>query len=91
MLVEEMRRVIAYGDWKAEWWGSRADGILGGEEVREGVRAYALEHRFRELSRVKELTVKWGKLCDHAKAVLARMNAGMLEVELEEEESPHED
>jgi hypothetical protein len=43
LLKEEMRRVLAYFEYKAKWWEARADG--GGREMSEylteGVRAFA--------------------------------------------------
>lgn len=87
LLIEEMRRVVEYGKWKAKWWGELTDSIPGSEPLREGVCAYALEHKDRELVRAEALSLKWGKLCTHAKAVLEKLSAGILDVELEEEEN----
>lgn len=43
LLLEEMRRVLAYCDWKAAWWRSQAecrDGLVSAP-VSRGLRAYA--------------------------------------------------
>ena len=43
MLKEEMRRTIAFLDWKSKWWmdcqGARTD--VTSKELREGLHAYA--------------------------------------------------
>ncbi len=43
LLLEEMRRVLAYCDWKATWWRSQADlrDTLVPSPVLRGLRAYA--------------------------------------------------
>ena len=42
LLTEEMRRVVAYLDWKASWWraqGSRRDDVRA--DITDGLTAYA--------------------------------------------------
>lgn len=100
LLIEEMRRVRAYGLWKAGWWTDRItlrsaqlqshpDGAPLSEEVLEGIGAYANEHAVREISRVERLNAAWDGLCGLAEAVLNRTGTtGGVNIELEEEESP---
>lgn len=43
-LVEEMRRVIAFFEWKAHWWKEQAGRRqVQATEVREGIMAYAAQ------------------------------------------------
>lgn len=43
MLQEEMRRVVAFLEWKARWWDERRESELVADEriYKEGTRAYA--------------------------------------------------
>ena len=41
ILLEEMRRTLAYCDWKAGWWRERRDSRFGSEELHDGTSAYA--------------------------------------------------
>ncbi|KAF9470236.1 hypothetical protein BDN70DRAFT_821595, partial [Pholiota conissans] len=42
LLKEEMRRVLAFLEWKAKWWRSRGIGKDGlAQDLAEGILAYA--------------------------------------------------
>jgi hypothetical protein len=43
LLEEEMRRILVFLEWKAQWWRALRDGrpTVEGEELREGLLAYA--------------------------------------------------
>lgn len=43
LLLEEMRRVLAYCEWKANWWREQADRRSGGvsKVIERGLRAYS--------------------------------------------------
>ncbi|KAJ7815837.1 hypothetical protein B0H13DRAFT_2242544 [Mycena leptocephala] len=75
MVEEEMRRVLAYCVWKANWWGDRAEPTRAPgrqpltAELAEGLRAYSLEQRHRET----QWTVQWG-----AKWAAVRARAAMV-------------
>ncbi|KIP01314.1 hypothetical protein PHLGIDRAFT_55306, partial [Phlebiopsis gigantea 11061_1 CR5-6] len=56
LICEEMRRAITYCTWKANWWQSRAEQRPDASpEMREGLRAYALQHAQEE----KALAARW--------------------------------
>lgn len=41
LVVEEMRRVVMFFDWKANWWSQKLDSRTGAtEQVRGGLDAY---------------------------------------------------
>jgi hypothetical protein len=74
LLEEEMRRVIAFGRWKARWWSeqvARRSNIEDG--LVEGLRAYAMEHVFLEDALCDKLENKWRDMRTRAKAVLASL------------------
>jgi hypothetical protein len=84
LLKEEMRRTIAYGYWKADWWHRQAelrsqlDPVLGGADssLAEGLRAYAAEHTHLELSLVEKLENKFRDIRERARTVLADLGSG---------------
>lgn len=42
LVVEEMRRVIVFLDWKADWWeGERSRRVKAPAAVKKGLHAYA--------------------------------------------------
>jgi hypothetical protein len=79
MLVEEeMRRVIAFGRWKADWWKAQVTHRQGVENgLSEGLRAYALEHEALERDFANALEIKWHDVRNHAKSVLADLASGI--------------
>jgi hypothetical protein len=87
LLDEEMRRAIAYGRWKANWWQHQAelrsqlDPVLGGVDacLAEGLRAYTAEHTHLELSLVRQLENKFRDIRERVKTVLADLDSGSVE------------
>ena len=83
-LEEEMRRAIAYGHQKADWWQchaelrSRLDPVLGGADscLAEGLRGYAAEHAHLELSLASQLEDKFRDIRERARTVLADLDNG---------------
>ena len=74
LLEEEMRRVIAFGRWKARWWGEQVARRSNIEDpLTEGLRAYAIEHLFLENALCDKLENKWHDMRARAKAVLASL------------------
>ena len=41
LVVEEMRRVLCFFDWKAAWWIQQNELRVEDEELQEALRAYA--------------------------------------------------
>jgi hypothetical protein len=78
LVEEEMRRVIAFGRWKADWWKAqitRRHGIENG--LYEGLRAYAVEHEALEREFADALEAKWCNIRCHAQSVLADLAKGI--------------
>ena len=61
LLVEEMRRVIAYLDWKAKWWREQGDARLGELEadIADGVSAYAAKQAHIYTSMARSFAATW--------------------------------
>jgi hypothetical protein len=83
-LEEEMRRSIAYGRRKADWWQRQAerrsqlDPVLGGADsfLAEGLHAFAAEHEYLELSLASQLENKFCDIRERARIVLADLESG---------------
>lgn len=103
ILEEEMRRVIVFGRWRADWWSQKAQCIhIIDNTHSEGLSAYALEHSDLELSRVALMEGKWVQVRAQAQLVLADLvsrsltaladsRIGTIEVEIDIEEHKHEE
>lgn len=99
MLVdEEMRRVLDFCTWKANWWMERVNGREGvSEPLAEGLRAYALEQATRERAWATSWGAMWSPiraraglvLRDHVVNVMEEVLVPLL-VELEEEDDEME-
>ncbi|KAG1908791.1 uncharacterized protein F5891DRAFT_1124415 [Suillus fuscotomentosus] len=60
LLLEEMRRVIEFLKWQAEWWGERASArVLESTAEQEGVTAYACRQAALRLSLVASFQHLW--------------------------------
>ena len=63
LLVEEMRRVITFLDWKASWWmlqvKTRSDLP---QDIAEGVAAYSAKQAHLNRSLAKVFAVQWHPL-----------------------------
>lgn len=91
LLEEEMRRVLVFCQWKAEWWDRRQQMRAEVDsELAEGLAAYAKEQAARERFWAADWETKW--VAVRARALLvareqlvdATWEVG-LEVEIEEE------
>ena len=64
LLVEEMRRVVAYHEHRADWWRQRWDG-LGCEwpsaDHAEGARAYISKHANMHKDLIAQCRLVWGR------------------------------
>jgi hypothetical protein len=98
LLEEEMRRVIVFGRWKADWWREQVDRRSDVERaLSEGLQAYAMEHAHLELAFAEKLERGWHDVRERAKLVLADLASGArsdeppptiinIEVELDDDE-----
>ena len=60
LLLEEMRRVIEFLKWQAEWWGGRASSrSLGSVVDQEGLTAYACRQAALRLSLATSFQHLW--------------------------------
>lgn len=101
LLEEEMRRVIAYGRWKAAWWSQQGERRPGLDDaLTEALRAYAAEHEYLENSLADKVEAKWHDVRARAQSVLAQLADGGavtdlsptvdIEVELDEDDDDNE-
>lgn len=70
LLCEELRRIKAFSQWKANWWRdqvNRRDGLS--VELQEGLRAYALQHAKFEDDRAALVGARWDYVVEHAKGI----------------------
>ena len=69
---ERMRRVIQYSYWKAQWWEDRKYARQTDDaSLKEGLVAYAKEHKQTELWLAKRLTAAWAGSRERARSLLA--------------------
>lgn len=79
LLEEEMRRVIAFGHWRANWWSEQDARRSNIEEgLAEGLHAYATEHAYLENALCDKLENQWRTVRARAKGVLASLAADQL-------------
>ncbi|KII88031.1 hypothetical protein PLICRDRAFT_112159, partial [Plicaturopsis crispa FD-325 SS-3] len=72
LLDEEMRRVLVYGRWKAEWWESRAARREDASpELAEGLRSYCAENAWKERRLASIFEGKWASIRERARAVIS--------------------
>ena len=72
LVCEEMRRAVVYCQWKARWWQQQAERRPDASpEVREGLRAYALEHTAEENSMAVRWSTGWQPALEAAQTFLA--------------------
>lgn len=78
ILLEEMRRVIAFGEWKADWWDSQAERRAGVDMIlKEGLGAYAAEHAANERAVVVSLELRWADIRERAQLILDSLGPGI--------------
>lgn len=75
LLDEEMRRVIEYCDWKAEWWMKRArDGRqVVSVVLADGLQAYAAQQARQELLMAVRFANMWVVARGHTRAIIHRV------------------
>lgn len=78
IIDEEMRRVLAFGKWKADWWVDQAK-LRTPEQVlvTQGLAAYAARQAAMELDVQEGLTQKWMAIRVRALPVIQRVWRGM--------------
>ncbi|KAF8897005.1 hypothetical protein CPB85DRAFT_1440109 [Mucidula mucida] len=93
LLLEEMRRVAVYGNWKAAWWRARANAHPNASvALREGITGFATRAAIWEEARVHEVEEKWQPLIKMGKELVEGIPiTNVLEYELEEDEIEEED
>jgi hypothetical protein len=61
LVVEEMRRVVTFLDWKAQWWkaqgNARSDYL--GADLRDGVSAYAAKQAHIHSAMAQSFAARW--------------------------------
>lgn len=75
MLDEEMRRVLAYCAWKADWWkdmGERAR-VVESAELHEGMQAYAAQQAHQECCMAESFARKWELVRSNARSLIDRL------------------
>lgn len=71
LLLEEMRRVLEFLKWKAAQWDSRIIGRADvGMELREGIRAYAIEQAQLQRSLSTSFKVLWKTPLDEIEGLI---------------------
>lgn len=64
LLLEEMRRVVAFHEYKVKWWKERCDGlgcIWPSVDHAEGARAYASEHAAMHEDLITQCKLVWDR------------------------------
>lgn len=78
LLDEEMRRVLEYCGWKADWWKGLAAGapVADSSAVVEGMNAYAAEQAQREEHMAENFAAKWTVVRENARFLIDRVQHG---------------
>ncbi|KAF7965392.1 hypothetical protein HWV62_44067, partial [Athelia sp. TMB] len=82
LLIEEMRRVLCYLSWRADWWRTRQvswDGVA--PDISDGLRVYALRQAALCDALAADLKAKWAET--EVKAISNAVAAGEVLEELE--------
>lgn len=85
-----MRRSIAFCEWKAGWWIEQiVKRTEGNESLREGIRAYTMEHAMDEQERAAKWGAMWAPIRARAQITLRNKVGDVADVAgLEEIEVP---
>lgn len=60
LVEEEMRRVLAFLEWKAVWWTKEGDRVLDvGLDIADGIRAYAAKHASLNRALARSFKTRW--------------------------------
>lgn len=75
LLDEEMRRVLEYCSWKADWWMQQAHGGRQVESpvLKEGMKAYAAEQAHQENRMAETFASKWRSVQENARFIIDRV------------------
>lgn len=74
LLDEEMRRVLEYCSWKADWWTVMAGRAQGVESaLAEGMTAYAAQQADQERRMAENFAAKWVVVRDNARYLIDRV------------------
>lgn len=73
LLDEEMRRVVVYYQWKADWWRSQLGFREEADEpMVEGLKAYAEEHATLALELANSFRAKWYAVRREARSLIEK-------------------
>lgn len=76
LLREEMRRVLKYLEWKAEWWDGKADARSdGGHALTEGIKAYAVKQATLQQTLAASFKHLWKTPLSDIEEVLQHLDA----------------
>ncbi len=59
LLVEEMRRTVAFLQWKAQWWGNLAVERHVRTNIQSGLIAYSRRQEAQLLGLAERFTISW--------------------------------
>lgn len=61
LVKEEMRRVLAFLEWKANWWDGQGKAQLNvSDDILEGARAYAAKQAHINRALAASFQARWG-------------------------------
>lgn len=75
LLDEEMRRVLEYCDWKADWWKNLAEGVrdVASPALEVGMNAYAAQQSHQEHQIAESFAGKWAVARGNARFLIDRV------------------
>ncbi|TDL25097.1 hypothetical protein BD410DRAFT_717811, partial [Rickenella mellea] len=59
LVTEEMRRTLAFLEWRAKWWESQVDSRMETVDVKSGLRAYAMKQAAVQRDLAKRFARLW--------------------------------
>ncbi len=59
LVVEEMRRLVAFLNWKAQWWRSLSTERHARIDIHRGLTAYSYRQEVQLLGLAKQFAVLW--------------------------------
>lgn len=74
LLDEEMRRVLVYCSWRADWWRGQLGFRNDAEEpLTEGLKAYAEEHAIHALQQARSFSARWYAVRMEARGLIEKV------------------
>lgn len=67
IVLEEMRRTLAFCLWKSTWWRERQNTRSGSADLQDGATAYALKQAYIWESMAESFVTQWGPLIQRYK------------------------